>query len=55
MHFIEWVCQQQPDGPSLAAANQVSTRVTRDRGRLTRIETMLRELIERRDADAQKN
>lgn len=56
MNFIEWTKQQRFEGPSLAAANKRLARVTRDRGRLTRIEAMLRELVERIDADdADKN
>jgi hypothetical protein len=55
MNFIEWTKQQEPEGPTLAAANQEATKAIRYRSRLTRIERMLRELIERRDDDAAEN
>jgi hypothetical protein len=55
MNFIEWIKHQEPEGPTLAAANQRLTRITRDRNRLTRIELMVRELIEREDSHAENN
>jgi len=51
MNFIEWTKQQGPEGPSLAAANQRPSGSIRERDRLTRIERMLRELVERRTTD----
>jgi hypothetical protein len=55
MTFIEWTKQQEPEGPTLAAANQRTVSVTRIRERLTRIEAMLMELVGRGDADAAEN
>jgi hypothetical protein len=55
MNFIEWVKQREPEGPTCAAANQCPSSTARTRDRLTRIEAMLKELVQRGDGDATKN
>ena len=55
MNFIEWTKQQEPEGPTLAAANPKTIKTRRDRDRLIRIETMLQELIHRNQTSERRN
>ncbi len=43
--FTQWIREREHEGFSLAAATSKDTKTKRDRDRLTRMETMLRELI----------
>ncbi len=53
MTFIEWTKQQEPEGPSLAAATVKTTRPPR---LPERIEALLKELAQQlRDANANKD
>lgn len=43
--FHEWLNHQQPKGSELATTSSRTTKTKRDRDRLARMETMLRELM----------
>jgi hypothetical protein len=43
--FVEWIKQQECEASPLAAINRKTIKAHKDRDRLTRMETMLQELV----------
>jgi len=54
--FLQWINEERrPEGSPLAATHRKPIKVQRDRDRLTRIEAMLTDLIQRRTNHAHEN
>ena len=56
-NFLQWINeeQQKPEGSALAEGDPKMIRTARTRSRLTRIEAMLAELLNRRMNNASEN